>query len=100
MQINTKRGASVVKQILFFARGNEDKRSLVQVKHLLLDVQQMAQVTFPKSIEFRRHIDDNLWMVTADTTQVHQVFMNLAVNARDAMPNGGTLTITAENKLK
>jgi PAS domain S-box-containing protein len=98
LEINTKRGADVVKQILFFARGNEDKRSLVQVKHLLLDVEQMAQVTFPKSIEFRRHIEDNLWMVSADTTPVHQVFMNLAVNARDAMPNGGTLTITAENK--
>ncbi len=98
LEINTKRGADLVKQILSFARGDEDKRSFVQVKHLLLDVEQLAQGTFPKSIEFRRNIDDNLCIVSADATQIHQVFMNLAVNARDAMPNGGTLTITAENK--
>jgi PAS domain S-box-containing protein len=98
LEKNAKRGANLVKQILSFARGNEDKRSFVQVKHLLLDVEQMSQGTFPKSIEFRRNIDDDLWIVNADATQLHQVFMNLAVNARDAMSNGGTLAITAENQ--
>ncbi len=98
LEQNTKRGAKLVKQILFFARGDDEKRSLIQIKHLLLDVEQIAQGTFPKSIELRKHIDDNLWVISADATQTHQVFMNLAVNARDAMPDGGTLTITAQNK--
>ncbi len=98
LEQNTKRGAKLVKQILSFARGDEEKRSSIQIKHLLLDVEQMAQGTFPKSIEFRRHIDDNLWVISADATQIHQVLMNLAVNARDAMPDGGTLTITAQNQ--
>jgi PAS domain S-box-containing protein len=98
LENNTKRGANLVKRILSFARGNEDKRSFIQVKHLLLDVEQMAQGTFSKSIDFKRNIDDNLWIVSADATQLHQVFMNLAVNARDAMPNGGILTITAKNQ--
>jgi PAS domain S-box-containing protein len=98
LEQNTKRGAKLVKQILSFARGDEEKRSVIQIKHLLLDVEQMAQGTFPKSIEFSRDIDDKLWLISADATQIHQVLMNLAVNARDAMPDGGTLTITAQNQ--
>lgn len=98
LEINAKRGAKLVKQILSFARGDEEKRSLIQLKHLLLDVEEMAKGTFPKSIELRRHIEENLWIVSADATQIHQVFMNLAVNARDAMPDGGVLSIAAQNK--
>jgi PAS domain S-box-containing protein len=97
LETNTKRGADLVKQILSFARGVESKRRILQVKHLLLDIEQIVKGTFPKCIEIKRNIPDNLLTVAADATQLHQVFMNLAVNARDAMPNGGTLTISAEN---
>lgn len=99
LEANTKRGADLVKQILSFARGGEGKRTLIQVKHLIVDIEKIAKGSFPKSIEIQRNILDTLWTVKGDATQLHQVFMNLAVNARDAMPNGGTLTITAENQL-
>jgi PAS domain S-box-containing protein len=98
LEANTKRGADLVKQILSFARGGEGNRTLLQVKHLILDIEKIAKGTFPKSIEIKRNILDTLWTVKGDATQLHQVFMNLAVNARDAMPDGGTLTITAENQ--
>jgi hypothetical protein len=100
LEASAKRGADLVKQILCFARGNNDeKRLILQIKHLLLDIEQIIQGTFPKSIEMKKNIHDDLWTVSADSTQLHQVFMNLAINARDAMPEGGTLTITAENQV-
>jgi PAS domain S-box-containing protein len=98
LETNTKRGADLVKQILSFARGGEGNRTLLQVKHLIVDIEKIAKGTFGKSIEIKRNILDTLWTVKGDATQLHQVFMNLAVNARDAMPGGGTLTITAENQ--
>ncbi|MGL5876313.1 MAG: ATP-binding protein, partial [Xenococcaceae cyanobacterium] len=64
----------------------------------LSDVAQVSQQTFPKTIEIRRDIPTaDLWTVSADATQLHQVFMNLCVNARDAMPDGGILGISANN---
>ena len=96
-QGNVKRGANLVKQILTFARGAEGDRGLVQVKHLIAEVYQIAQETFPKNIEIETDILRNLWTVNGDATQLHQVLMNLAVNARDAMANGGILKISAEN---
>ena len=98
LEANTKRGANLVKQVLSFARGNEGKRTVLQVKHLLKDIEQFAKGTFPKSITIERNLPRDLWTVSADATQLHQVFMNLVVNARDAMPDGGILSIEAENK--
>jgi PAS domain S-box-containing protein len=96
-EASAKRGADLVKQILSFARGAEGKRTCIQIQHLLLDIQRIARGTFPKSIAVEHYIPDNLATVIADATQIHQVLMNLIVNARDAMPNGGTLSISAEN---
>ncbi|WP_410500832.1 PAS domain S-box protein [Chroococcidiopsis sp. SAG 2025] len=96
---NAKRGASLVKQVLSFSRGLEGERTLLQVRHLIAEVQQIAQETFPKNIEFLIDISPNLWAVYGDATQLHQVLMNLVINARDAMPSGGTLSICAENLL-
>ncbi|MBR8835320.1 MAG: PAS domain S-box protein [Stigonema ocellatum SAG 48.90 = DSM 106950] len=94
---SAKRGADLVKQILSFTRGVEGSRTIVQVRHLLSDVVQVAKRTFPKSIDTQTNIVPDLWMVFADATQLHQVLMNLIVNARDAMPNGGSLNISALN---
>ncbi|MBD2694102.1 PAS domain-containing hybrid sensor histidine kinase/response regulator [Anabaena catenula] len=95
-----ERGAGLVKQILTFAQGTAGKRILLNPGYLLTELLKVISQTFPKSIELRINIPINtLWMVQANPTQLDQVFMNLVVNARDAMPNGGTLTITAENRI-
>jgi two-component system, cell cycle sensor histidine kinase and response regulator CckA len=97
LEVSAKRGASLVKQVLSFGRGIEGKQTILQVRHLLLEIQQIAKQTFPKSIKIYTDISPNLWTVCADATQLHQVLMNLVVNARDAMLHGGTLSIYAEN---
>ncbi len=94
---NAKRGANLVKQVLSFARGVEGKRKILQVKFLISEIKQIAKETFPKSIEICTNLPQNLWTVSGDATQLHQVLLNLCVNARDAMPHGGTLSISAEN---
>jgi two-component system, cell cycle sensor histidine kinase and response regulator CckA len=97
MENNANRGSALVKQILTFSRGLDGERGIVQIRHLIAEVGQIINETFPKSIELVTNIPKNLWTVNADVNQLHQILMNLAVNARDAMPNGGTLTIDAEN---
>ena len=96
---NAQRGASLVKQVLSFARGLEGERTILQLKHLIIEIKQIIRETFPKSIEVITRIPQNLWTISGDATQLHQVLMNLCVNAGDAMPKGGTLTISAENFL-
>ncbi|MBN3869441.1 response regulator [Nostoc sp. JL33] len=99
LEINAKRGADLVKQVLSFARGVEGKRISLQLKHLIVEVAKILKETFPKSIEISTDVPQDLWMVSGDSTQLHQVLMNLCVNARDAMANGGSLSISAENVL-
>lgn len=97
LENNVKRGANLLKQVLSFARGVEGKRTIVQIQPLINEIEQIIVQTFPKSIICQIDIPKNLWYVRGDTTQLHQVLINLVVNARDAMPNGGTLRIEAEN---
>jgi PAS domain S-box-containing protein len=95
---SAKRGSSLVKQILTFARGMDGERTTIQVRHILTEIISVARQTFPKSIEINLNLDsEDLWLVSVDATQIHQVLMNLYVNARDAMPNGGLLTASAAN---
>jgi PAS domain S-box-containing protein len=95
---SAKRGADLVKQILAFAKGMEGKRVPLEIRHVLLEVMHVARQTFPKNIEIIADIpSQGLWPITADATQLHQVFMNLYVNARDAMPNGGKLSLSVSN---
>ncbi|MDP5337829.1 MAG: response regulator, partial [Nodularia sp. (in: cyanobacteria)] len=96
---NAKRGASLVNQVLSFTRGLEGERTLLQLKHLIIEIQQIIKETFPKTIQVTTQIPPNLWTVSGDATQLHQVLMNLCVNARDAMSDGGNLKILAENLL-
>jgi len=97
LETSAQRGADMVKQILTFARGLEGKRFPLQVNHLLRDIRKLVQQTLPKSIDIYMDVPDDLWAVSGDATQLHQVFMNLCVNARDAMPKGGVLQVTAHN---
>ncbi|MBD0386386.1 MAG: response regulator [Nostoc sp. C3-bin3] len=96
---NSKRGAALVKQVLQFARGIDGQRTVVQMNHLFSEIQQIVQETFPKSIELTEHIQPELWAVIGDATHLHQLLINLVVNARDAMPKGGHIEISAENLL-
>ena len=97
LETSAQRGTNLVKQILSFAKGVEGKRVSLQINHLLKEVRQIIEQTLPKSIEIQTNINPELWSISGDATQLHQVFMNLCVNARDAMPKGGTLRITAQN---
>ncbi|AFY82787.1 hybrid sensor histidine kinase/response regulator [Oscillatoria acuminata] len=97
LEINTLRGADLLKQVLSFAKGLDGDRTLLQIKHLIDETTAIARETFPKSIEITTAIDPQLWLISGDPTHLHQILMNLCVNARDAMPNGGILSIEAEN---
>jgi two-component system, cell cycle sensor histidine kinase and response regulator CckA len=98
LESSAKRGAEMVKQILSFARGNEGKHIPLQAAHLLQEVRSIAMKTFPKTIEIQVELPErDLLLISGDATQLHQVFLNLVVNARDAMPDGGILTIAAQN---
>jgi PAS domain S-box-containing protein len=97
IETSAKRGSDIVKQVLAFGRGVTGDRILVQLKHVVNEVAKIAHETFPKLIEIKTDIPRDLWTVSADPTQMHQVLLNMLVNARDAMPHGGTLSISAEN---
>ncbi len=97
VEASAQRGAEVVKQVLTFARGVRGERVLVQVGHLVEEMAKIAQQTFPKSIEVSTRYPAGIWAVLADPTQLHQILLNLCVNARDAMPHGGKLTIGLDN---
>lgn len=97
IETSTQRGANLVKQLLTFGRGVEGQRVSVQPKHLINELVKMARETFPKNIILRSKHPHDLWTIRGDATQLHQVLLNLCVNARDAMPQGGTLSVTAEN---
>lgn len=94
---NAERGAAMVKQVLSFARGVEGERVSVNLKHIVKDLVKVLNETLPKSITVKYEIAPELFLISADPTQIHQVLMNLSINARDAMPNGGTLSITVKN---
>ncbi|MGD1910632.1 MAG: PAS domain S-box protein [Rivularia sp. (in: cyanobacteria)] len=97
LENNAQRGANLIKQLLSFAKCIEGKRTLIKIKHLITEIEQIIRETFPKSIQLTVNIPPKLGYVRGDTTQLHQVLINLVVNARDAMPQGGKLEISAEN---
>jgi PAS domain S-box-containing protein len=97
LEINAKRGADLLKQILWFYRGMEGQRVTLDLTYLIAEIRSFVEQTFPKSIEVITQVSGDLWSVLGDITQIHQMAMNLCINARDAMPDGGKLTIAVEN---
>ena len=97
LRTNAERGGNMVRQVLSFARGVEGERVALQPKHLIKEIAKILRETFPKSVEINFELPNDLWIISADATQMHQVLMNLCVNARDAMPEGGSILIKAEN---
>ncbi len=97
LETSANRGADLVRQVLMFARGVEGEHIVLQPAHLIKDVVKILIETFPKMLKITSDLPKDLWTVSGDPTQLHQVLMNLCVNARDAMPDSGLLQITAEN---
>lgn len=94
---SAQRGANIVKQLLSFSRGAGGERVRLQPRHLVKDMVRLMEETFPRNIAIEWRAPNDLWVVTADPTQVEQVLMNLCLNARDAMPRGGRLLVEADN---
>lgn len=94
---SSERGADLIKQVLTFARGMEGKRITVQLKYLVKDIVKVIAETLPKTIAVEYKISPDTRSISADSTQIQQVLMNLCVNARDAMPDGGTLSVAVGN---
>jgi signal transduction histidine kinase len=97
MRSRAQRGAEMIQQILSFARGVGGEPAVLDVKHSLAEVQTLAGETFPRSIRIQVNVQQELFAVKGNATQIHQVLLNLCVNARDAMPNGGSLCLAAQN---
>jgi len=97
MEASARHGAAMVRQLLTFAKGIEGERVLIEPRHLFNQIGDIIEGTFPKSIVLRKRCPKDLNPVLGDATQLYQVLLNLCVNARDAMPGGGTLTLDAEN---
>ncbi len=97
IEVSATRGADIVRQVLTFARGVEGSKVQVRPGHLLRELEKIIKDTFPKDILLRFHVPDVISTILGDPTQLQQIFLNLCVNARDAMPDGGTLAIGAED---
>jgi nitrogen-specific signal transduction histidine kinase len=97
MVLGAERSADMVRQLLAFARGADGARMLLQVKHVVKDIRSILEKTIPKSIGIETFVDPELWPIMGDATQLHQVLMNLCLNARDAMQGSGKLSVRAEN---
>ena len=99
IEASARRGANMVRQVLFFARGVDGERVPLVVKYLLTELTNILKETFPRSIEIHTSLADELWIIVGDFTQIYQMLLNLCVNARDAMPDSGRLDVQAENAM-
>lgn len=97
IETNAKRGTELIKQLLSFARGIEVQKNPISLVQLFSELETTLKSVFPKSIEIIIDYPTNLWTILADSTQLYQVILNICINARDAMPNGGIITIRGKN---
>lgn len=96
---SAKRGADMVGQVLSFAHGVEGRRVEIRARHIIADVVKIAKDTFPKNIKIHTEIPTDLWSIQGDPTQLHQVLLNLFVNAHHSMPEGGQIFVSAGNRI-
>ncbi|QYM78011.1 PAS domain-containing protein [Horticoccus luteus] len=96
IESSARRGASLVRQVLSYARGVEGERQPLDLTTSVQEIARIAEETFPRAVTIVTNLPARLPPILGDATQMHQVLLNLAVNARDAMPDGGTLTFTAD----
>jgi PAS domain S-box-containing protein len=96
-QASVERGVELVKQLLAFAGGGESERSPQAPDRVVTEVRALLERTLPRSITLRTEVPEELWAVVGDATQLTQVLLNLCINARDAMPDGGTLAVSVAN---
>lgn len=98
LNTSAKRGAELVKQILSFTKGSQGEQVNLQVRFLMQEMVDLIKETFPKEIALKSSIPKDLWLTVGDATELHQVLLNLCVNARDAiLPNQGQISLTGEN---
>ncbi len=96
VEASTQRGAEIIRQLLTFSRGLKGERIPLHLALLVREMYAIMRETFPKNITLHLDLPAGIPPVTGDTTQLHQVLMNLCVNARDALPDGGELTLSLE----
>ncbi len=99
MKTNSQRGADIVRQLLIYSRGDAEQMVELDLRRQVREIIKMARETFPKSIQFEAHLPADVPLVKGDPTQIHQVLLNLVVNARDAMPMGGSIAIGLEGMI-
>jgi two-component system, cell cycle sensor histidine kinase and response regulator CckA len=97
IEVSVKRGAGIIQQVLTFGRGLNGERVAIHVGEVMEEVVRIIGRTFPKDITVASQAEAGLWTVMGDRTQIHQVLLNLCVNARDAMANGGKLSLRVRN---
>ena len=99
IQKSAERGKDLIGQVLTFAKGTTGEQSPLQLTHLIKDIARILKETLPRNIELETELQSDPPYVIGDTTQLHQMLMNLCLNARDAMPQGGNLRIELESLL-
>ena len=97
METSTHRGADMVRQVLLFARGRGGEFEQLELAPIVKELEKLVRETFPKSVTVETFLPSDLWPVRGNLTQLYQVLLNLCVNARDAMPEGGKLSFVADN---
>lgn len=96
IESSAQRGTHMVRQLLTFARGAEGERVAVCPTHVVRELERLMSGSFPKNIQLQIDLREEQTAVVGDPTQLHQVLLNLCVNARDAMPGGGTLSVRVQ----
>ena len=94
---SARRGSDIIKQLLQYSRGEEIAGGQVNVGLVIRDMGRMMQETFPRNLTISVQAPSDLHPVNGDRTRIHQVLLNLCINSRDAMPQGGQLKVHAQN---